>query len=233
MGETRKASAVAVPGDDAAMFPSSYELRFEEDLRFKKELWRILVEDFFQAYIQPEDTVVDLGAGNCEFINAVSLRTQDCGRSRSSNCGFRGGCRGSAAAWRRPGSNRIRNRRRRLRLELLRAPTDEERPSGHPPGMPARSPCRRQAHRLATEHQLPAGPLLGLPRSPHRSLASEHDRGPEAQRVSRRARRTEVPFVQGQERRIPRSGMLVRAYLRLRPAWRIFGRQMLIVSVRR
>jgi SAM-dependent methyltransferase len=49
--------------------------RLDEDvLRFKQELWRTHLEDFFQAYTQPNDTVVDLGAGNCEFINAVSCR---------------------------------------------------------------------------------------------------------------------------------------------------------------
>jgi hypothetical protein len=36
-----------------------------------------------------------------------------------------------------------------------------------------------------------------------------------------------------EDRRLPRSGLLVRAYLKLRPAWAIFGRQMLIVSVLR
>jgi hypothetical protein len=35
------------------------------------------------------------------------------------------------------------------------------------------------------------------------------------------------------DRRLPRSGLLVRAYLKLKPAWGIFGRQMLIVSVLR
>jgi SAM-dependent methyltransferase len=36
-----------------------------------RELWAVLVEDFFQQFIDPQGTVLDIGAGYCEFINAV------------------------------------------------------------------------------------------------------------------------------------------------------------------
>jgi len=49
-----------------------YRERFTpRELRFKVEMWKIFCEEFFQRYIEPTDTVVDLGAGTCEFINAI------------------------------------------------------------------------------------------------------------------------------------------------------------------
>ena len=49
-----------------------YGERFDHvDLEYKAAFWRILCEDFFQRYVRPDDVVVDLGAGSCEFINAI------------------------------------------------------------------------------------------------------------------------------------------------------------------
>lgn len=52
-----------------------YRLRFNErDLANKRVLWDVLVRDFFQKYVPRNGTVVDLGAGNCEFVNVVRAR---------------------------------------------------------------------------------------------------------------------------------------------------------------
>ena len=52
-----------------------YENRFPEAERRKKAaIWRVLVRAVFSRWIEPESTVVDLGAGYCEFINAVEAR---------------------------------------------------------------------------------------------------------------------------------------------------------------
>lgn len=49
-----------------------YRNRFDEqDLANKRTLWAVLVKDFFQGLVPVGSTVVDLGAGNCEFINEV------------------------------------------------------------------------------------------------------------------------------------------------------------------
>lgn len=49
-----------------------YQHRFDDaDLAFKAATWTILFEDYFSRWIRPGDTVLDLGAGSCEFINAV------------------------------------------------------------------------------------------------------------------------------------------------------------------
>lgn len=49
-----------------------YALRFNEQERAaKSKVWRVLVDHFFARYIPANATVVDLGAGYCDFINHV------------------------------------------------------------------------------------------------------------------------------------------------------------------
>lgn len=49
-----------------------YEQRFSAAERERKTaLWKVLCESFFQKYVRESDTVVDLGAGYCEFINNI------------------------------------------------------------------------------------------------------------------------------------------------------------------
>ncbi len=57
------------------MLDRIYRSRFDSaTLAAKRELWRVLVEEFLQDYV-PEDAVVaDIGGGYCEFINAVRCR---------------------------------------------------------------------------------------------------------------------------------------------------------------
>ncbi|MEX1007239.1 MAG: class I SAM-dependent methyltransferase [Acidimicrobiia bacterium] len=42
-----------------------------EELAFKQSMWKVFCESYFQQFIAPTETVVDLGAGSCEFINAI------------------------------------------------------------------------------------------------------------------------------------------------------------------
>lgn len=54
---------------------SIYRNRFDDrELANKRTLWRVLVEHFFQRYVPADGTVLDLGAGNCEFVNVVRAR---------------------------------------------------------------------------------------------------------------------------------------------------------------
>lgn len=49
-----------------------YDSRFTTFERIRKnELWKILCAEFLQQYIKIGDTVLDVGAGNCEFINNI------------------------------------------------------------------------------------------------------------------------------------------------------------------
>jgi SAM-dependent methyltransferase len=52
-----------------------YNRRFRgEELVDKRVLWSTLCEHFLQQYIDPESTVLDLGAGRCEFINNIRAK---------------------------------------------------------------------------------------------------------------------------------------------------------------
>jgi SAM-dependent methyltransferase len=49
-----------------------YAARFTEREREQKAaLWRALCEGFLQRYVRPDATVLDLGAGYCDFVNHI------------------------------------------------------------------------------------------------------------------------------------------------------------------
>lgn len=48
-----------------------YEKRFGGELRKRNEIWKILCSSFFQRYVGENDIVLDIGAGYCEFINNI------------------------------------------------------------------------------------------------------------------------------------------------------------------
>jgi dolichol-phosphate mannosyltransferase len=51
-----------------------YASRFSAaDLRWKSTVWRILWEQLFRRWAEPGDTLVDLGAGSCELVNAATV----------------------------------------------------------------------------------------------------------------------------------------------------------------
>lgn len=52
-----------------------YANRFDEsDRAWKDEVWKVLYARVFRRWIAPESTLVDLGAGYCEFINHAVAR---------------------------------------------------------------------------------------------------------------------------------------------------------------
>lgn len=51
-----------------------YRLRFNKELKTRNNIWKILCSDFFQKYIKSTDTICDLGAGYCEFINNIKAK---------------------------------------------------------------------------------------------------------------------------------------------------------------
>jgi SAM-dependent methyltransferase len=53
-----------------------YHFRFNKELAVRNNIWKILCQDFFQQYIKPFESVCDLGAGFCEFINNIDAKTK-------------------------------------------------------------------------------------------------------------------------------------------------------------
>ena len=52
-----------------------YRARFSDDeLRTKKIIWGELARSFFQQYVDPGATLLDIGPGSCEFINAIQAK---------------------------------------------------------------------------------------------------------------------------------------------------------------
>jgi len=49
-----------------------YAARFAGMAEYRNKIWKVLCTDFFQAFIPEQSTVLDLGAGWCEFINNIS-----------------------------------------------------------------------------------------------------------------------------------------------------------------
>ncbi|HXI68959.1 MAG TPA: class I SAM-dependent methyltransferase [Verrucomicrobiae bacterium] len=52
-----------------------YGARFEKNSAYRQRVWRVLIREFFQAQVSPSATVLDLGCGYGEFINQIQ-----CGR---------------------------------------------------------------------------------------------------------------------------------------------------------
>jgi SAM-dependent methyltransferase len=53
-----------------------YQRRFGRHLVFRRQMWKILCTDFFQRYIPIDSTVMEIGAGYCEFINNIHARSR-------------------------------------------------------------------------------------------------------------------------------------------------------------
>ena len=64
------------PVADAQELQSIYSRRFQANQAYRQRVWGVLVKDFFQKYIPASGTVLDLGCGYGEFINAVEARTK-------------------------------------------------------------------------------------------------------------------------------------------------------------
>lgn len=53
-----------------------YRLRFASELQTRNQIWKVLCQNFFQKYVKKQDTVCDLGAGFCEFINNIKAKVK-------------------------------------------------------------------------------------------------------------------------------------------------------------
>ena len=48
-----------------------YDRRFAGEAQFRVAMWQVLCRKFFQRYVDRNATVLEVGAGHCEFINNI------------------------------------------------------------------------------------------------------------------------------------------------------------------
>jgi len=53
-----------------------YQLRFNKGIKKRYEIWEVLCREFFQRYVKSTDTIYDVGAGYCEFINNIQAKNK-------------------------------------------------------------------------------------------------------------------------------------------------------------
>ncbi|MDQ4145942.1 MAG: class I SAM-dependent methyltransferase [Actinomycetota bacterium] len=210
-----------------------YQARFDErELAFKREMWRVLCEHFFQRYVKQTDTVLDLGAGTCEFINSIK-----CERKLAVDLNPDLAKHAIDAEPLQADSTDMSSVRSQS-VDVIFCSNFFEH-------MPTKEHLLRSL--AECERVLRAGGTLIVLQPNIRYLPGRywdffdhhtpltHLSMVEALRLSGFVPREVVPrFLPYtvKDRRIPHSLPLVRAYLRLRPLWRIFGRQMLVVAER-
>ena len=52
-----------------------YEQRFPaEELASKNRIWELMCKHFFSKHIPPESSILDIGAGYCEFLNNITAK---------------------------------------------------------------------------------------------------------------------------------------------------------------
>jgi len=69
-------STSAEPSASTSELAAIYATRFGPHRDDRAVLWKTLVEHSFQRHIDPSDTVLDLAAGYCEFINNIRCGTK-------------------------------------------------------------------------------------------------------------------------------------------------------------
>ncbi len=61
---------MSLPHDESDL-SRIYAQRFAANLDYRKRVWRVLIDSFFQRYVPQDATVLDLGCGYGEFINQI------------------------------------------------------------------------------------------------------------------------------------------------------------------
>lgn len=211
---------------------SIYERRFSDTLAFRRQMWDVLCREFFQHHVPETATVVEIGAGYCEFINhiragrkiAVDLNPDTRRHAApevtvitSSTARIDGIDDGTADVV--FASNFLEHLTREQILETLREVRRVLRPGGRFLILQPNIRYCKEDYWQFFDHITPLC---------ERSLTEALE-----------TTGFDVPYVLGRflpfttQGRLPNSIALLRLYLKLRPAWRLFGQQSFFVATPR
>jgi len=212
---------------------SLYRHRFSEaDLPAKNRIWQVLCTDFFSRHVGIDDTVVDIGAGYCEFINNIR-----CGRKIAVDLNPEVSRRAASGV-------EVINESCTAIGSLATASVDVVFMSNFLEHLPDKAlvlDTFREAHRIVR----PGGRIIVL--QPNiRFLYAEYwdffdhhtplsDRSlVEGLQLAGFEPRVVIPrfLPYTTKSRLPQSPWLIRLYLRLPLAWRLLGKQALVVADR-
>jgi SAM-dependent methyltransferase len=219
---------------DADYLRATYEARFSDrELRDKQVLWSVLCESEFQQYVPEEGTVLDLGAGYCEFVNAIHARRRVAVDLNP-----------DTAAFAAEGVEVITTSSDHM-AAVTDGAVDTVFTSNffeHLPDTEALLRTLRECHRVLR----PAGTIVvlmpnirNLPGAywdylDHHLALTQHSLSEALSLSGFEVTRVEPRFLPYTVRgsRLPVSKLTVRAYLSFKPAWLVLGKQMLVVARR-
>jgi SAM-dependent methyltransferase len=207
-----------------------YDARFATNLAYRDRVWGILVQEFFQQFVQSNDRVLDLGAGYGEFIRHIA-------------CAEKFAMDLNPDTKRRVGANvTLFEQDCSMRWPLAESALDVVFTSNFFEHLPDKAALGRTLDEVM-RCLAPGGRLIAmgpnikfLPGSywdfwdhyvplTELSLAEALEtRGFKMNRVEDRF----LPYTMANGPTYPPA--FLRAYLRIRPAWKIFGRQFLVVA---
>jgi SAM-dependent methyltransferase len=209
-----------------------YGARFAGILEYRRNVWSVLVSNWFARYVRPGDAVLDLGCGYGEFINQIRCREKlamdlnpDARRFLSADVRFL--LQDCSARWQLPDGS----------LDAVFTSNFFE----HLPDKAALGRTLDEIHRCLR----PGGRLIAMgPNVKHVPGAywdfwDHHIALTEAslsEALRTRAFDIDVcigrflPYTMADGRQYPE--VFLRAYLKLPFAWRFFGKQFLVVAVR-
>jgi SAM-dependent methyltransferase len=209
-----------------------YERRFADSLAFRRQMWDVLCREFFQRHVPADATVVEIGAGYCEFINhitagrkiAVDLNPDtrryagaDVTVFTSSTSRIEGLADGVADVV--FASNFLEHLSRADILDTLREVRRVLKPGGRFLILQPNIRYCKEDYWQFFDHITPLC---------ERSLTEALE-----------TTGFEVPYVLGRflpfttQGRLPNSIALLKLYLKLRPVWRIFGQQSFFIATPR
>lgn len=206
-----------------------YTNRFTDaDSSARRRLWQVLVSDFFDQWIPRDGCVLDLGAGDCAFINAVTS-------SRRIAIDVNPEISRSAAPGVEVVVGKLEPHRFRGECDLLMASNVFEHLGSTDELMMLLHDCANALY--------PSGRIIVMQPNfkyayrdfydylDHRLPLTEASLVEALELAGFRIERVEARFLpySVKKQRI-RASWVLKLYLRLKPAWRVFGKQMLIVA---